>query len=96
MQLTKEMVNKFNLFLYDEKVCFRMEYEDNLVLPDMKIIPVTSKFLDSYVLNITEEFREMMYQWFEYNYNIILNCNNTGDIFWSSNYAVKEIGNVTN
>ena len=56
----------------------------------MEITPVTDKYLDSCVLNVSDDFMKLMYSWFEENYNITLTCNNTASIFWSNDTDCEE------
>lgn len=93
MQLTQSMVTKFNIFLNNEGVCFRMKFtrpQFSNTCTFMEITPVTDKYLDSSILNVSDDFIELMYSWFKENYDINLNCNNTASIFWSNNTDCEE------
>ena len=93
MQLTQSMITKFNIFLNNEGVCFRMKFsrpQFSNTCTFMEIIPVTDKYLDSAILNVSDDFIKLMYSWFEENYNITLTYNNTASIFWSNDTNNEE------
>ncbi|MBQ8218542.1 MAG: hypothetical protein IJZ79_02220 [Bacilli bacterium] len=80
--LTEELVNEFNEELRSLGCMFRYKYYTGLSIPSMEIEPISMTHIDSYIINVTDEFRTWMYDWFRKR-GEELNCNNTGSILWS-------------
>lgn len=52
--------------------------------PKIEVVPVSNIYIDSYIINLTKEYLEILQKFF-LERGIELNCNNTGSTFWSKN-----------
>lgn len=85
MRLTKEMVVDLNNELAVKGCPFRYEFQESVGvgIPSMEITLPNMNYVDSFIINVTREFLEWLELWFKTKYNVELNCNNTGSVFWS-------------
>jgi len=78
MEITEEMVIELNNELAVMGCSFRYKYKDEkieITLPNMN-------YVNSYIINVTDDFHEWLQRWFEAK-GIELSCNNTGSTLWS-------------
>jgi len=80
--LTKELVDEFNEELKIMGCAFRCKFFDDNSIPRMDIVPISMKYIDSYIFNLSEEFRLWMFDWFKQR-GKQLHGNNTGCIYWA-------------
>lgn len=85
MQITKEMLMELNNELTIKGCPFRYElkFSENgstamvITLPNMNCV-------DSYVINVTDDFIDWLHLWFKTKFNIELGHSNNGTLFWSN------------
>lgn len=84
MKITRKMVMELNNELAVKGCPFRykLQFMGNEFTSVMITLP-NMNCVDSFVINVTEEFYEWLDMWFKTKYNIELNYNNTGSAFWS-------------
>ena len=82
MGITREMVDELNRELGNMGCAFRYEFFNDVHNPTIKITLLNTKHIDSFIVNITDEFYEWLSFWFGAK-GIQLSCNNTRDIMWS-------------
>lgn len=84
MKITKEMVIELNNELANRGCSFRFEYggEEFGKNPNINIIPCSMVYIDSYIINPTQEFFDWLELWFKLK-GITLGFNNTRSIVWS-------------
>lgn len=81
MKITEGMVDEFNETLDNMSCSFRIKYVDK-DYPICEIVPANMLFIDSFIINPTEEFYDALENFFNKK-GIELTYNNTGTIFWS-------------
>lgn len=84
MKITKDMVRELNELLAEVGCIFKFEFCDREINPVIEVVPKSSAYLDSYVINLTSEFYEVLKEFFAQK-GITLACNNTGSTWWSAN-----------
>ena len=81
-QITEDMLKQFN-----EQVLsihpIELVMEDGPVAGCVKIQLKPNSFIDSSTINLSECFYDLLNNYFEQLYEIELNFNNSGTIFWS-------------
>lgn len=83
-EITKEMTEELNLLLLNMGCSFNLKYINNgRIGTVIEIQPVNNKFLDSWILNPSDDFFDFIKAFFK-KYDIEITCNNTGHIFWST------------
>ena len=84
MKITEEMVMELNNELANKGCVFRYElaHLQHDVNPTMKAVLVSMNNVDSFIINITDDFFMWLRLWFKVK-GIELAWNNTRDIFWS-------------
>lgn len=82
MKVSEDMVLEFNRQLEKENCSFKLEYSDS-VQPSFSIVVSNNRYVESYIINPTKEFRRTIESFF-LEKGIRLNSNNTGSIFWSN------------
>lgn len=82
MKITIEMANELNEKLAEMDCSFRLKYDD--FVPSLEVVPANMKFIESHILNLTEEFYAFLEEFFDEK-GIKLRYNNTGSHIWSSN-----------
>lgn len=85
MKITENMVNEFNQSLNDMGCIFRLKaqpttFGDNT---SCDIVPASVKFIKSSIINPTDEFFEVLENYFAKQGIEKLTYNNTGTTFWS-------------
>ena len=85
-RITEDMVTVFNQTLENLNCSFKLELEKNCVTgnPSCDIVPSNDKFIQSSIINLTDEFYEILNDFFNKR-GIELSYNNTGSCFWSKN-----------
>ena len=84
MKLTKEMVSELNNELAVMGCSFRFAFCESKMtgLPSMEITLPSKNYVHSYIINVSRAYLEWQDMWFKTRYNVVLNCNNTGSVFW--------------
>ena len=83
-EITKEMTEELNLLLLKMGCCFNFKYISQGPLSAcIEIQLINKKFLNSWILNPSDDFYNFITTFFN-NYDIEIKYNNTGTIFWSS------------
>jgi hypothetical protein len=83
-EITKEMTEELNLLLLKMGCCFNFTYVAQGPLSAcIEIQPINDKFLNSWILNPSNDFYDFIETFFN-SHDIKINSNNTGTIFWSS------------
>lgn len=80
-EITDSMIDNFNFIIAPISI-LRIERSKN----DKDIIQIkltNEKCIDSYIINITNEFERVITSYFS-NYNIKIHFNNTRSCFWNS------------
>ena len=81
-QITEDMLKQFN-----EQVLkihpIELVMEDGPAAGCVKIQLKHNPFIESSIINLSECFYDMLNNYFEQVYDIELNFNNTGTVFWS-------------
>ncbi len=83
MRITNEMVDNFNNLITD--CSFKLKFNDEFSNPTCEIVPKNNKYINSSIINLTNEFYQILENFFITFYNIKLSYNNTKSHFWSSN-----------
>lgn len=81
-QITEDMLKQFNesaLKLHP----LQLVMEDGPAVGCVKIQLKLDPFIDSSIINPSEYFYDLLNNYFEQVYEIELNFNNTGTVFWS-------------
>lgn len=91
MKITLKMVHEFNSILSSDGAVFRIELQDGTSgNPIATIVPANDKYIDSYIINPTDEFYSLLDDFFKEK-EIELTYNNTKSTFWSeSGWGVSE------
>ena len=97
MKITQDMVTVFNQKLKEMECSFKIQLDKAGVgicnNPSCEIVPANSKFIETSIINVTDEFYKFLEDFFKER-GIELTYNNTGSIFWSKNgwgNVVKEM-----
>lgn len=81
-QITEDMLTQFN-----EQVLkihpIELVMEDGPAAGCVKIQLKHNPFIESSIINLSEYFYDLLNNYFEQVYDIALNFNNTGTVFWS-------------
>lgn len=81
-QITEDMLKQFN-----EQVLkihpIELVMQDGPVVGCVKIQLKSNPFIESSIINLSEYFYNLLNNYFEQVYEIELNFNNTGTVFWS-------------
>ena len=81
-QITEDMLKQFNeqvLKMYP----LELVMQDGPVAGCVKIQLKPNSFINSSIINVSECFYDLLNNYFEQVYEIELNFNNSGTIFWS-------------
>lgn len=82
-EITKEMVTKLNEYLKEVNCIFRLERRtDGIGTAFVYIVLANNKYVSSYIINPTEEFYDLLNDYF-LPMGIKLNWNNTRTVFWA-------------
>lgn len=90
MKITKEICDKFNQVLHDNGVGFYYVFQnEDTRAPIMKVVVVDNNlgWVDSSIVNLTDEYFKFLENWFLTNYGITIHYNNTRSIIWSDDYT---------
>ena len=90
MKITKEICNKFNQALRDKGVGFYYVFEnEDTRAPIMKVAVIDNSldWVDSSIVNLTDEYFKFLENWFITNYGITIRYNNTRSIIWSDDFT---------
>lgn len=83
MDITRDMVTVLNMQLQSEGCSFKYELIDTDELPKCKLVPSNSKYINSFIVNITTEFQNVLREFFrQRNIEIVFNID--GSAFWSN------------
>ncbi len=83
MMITEEMVTDFNQTLENLNCSFRLKFQNGVCgNSDCEIVPSNNMFIQSSIINLTDEFYKVLEGFFNKR-GIELSYNNTGSIFWS-------------
>lgn len=83
MKITKDMIVEFNEELAKKNCVFRYEFDDSeLAIPCAKMTLVNLNYVNSFIVNLSNEFFDWLVQWFEAK-GIKIMFNNDRSIFWS-------------
>lgn len=83
MKITEDMVTVFNQTLENLNCSFRLKYESGMCgNGQCKITPSNEMFIQSSIINLTEDFYRVLENFFAKR-DIELSYNNDGSIFWS-------------
>ena len=85
MKITEDMVTVFNQTLENLGCSFKLKYDDKTLgfcNPSCEIVPTSNMFIQSSIINVTDEFYNILDDFFAKR-GIELTYNNTGSIFWS-------------
>ena len=88
-KITNEMVDILNELLGDMFCAFRFELvtkdlKGNILSnPHMHIIPISNRFIESYIFNLTKNFYEWLETTCKTQWGITLNYNNMKNVIWS-------------
>lgn len=83
MKITEDMVIVFNQTLENLNCSFRLKFESGMCRNGQcKIVPSNDMFIQSSIINLTEEFYKVLEEFFSKR-DIELSYNNDGSIFWS-------------
>ena len=86
VKFTQEIVADLNHELSAKGCSFRFQLQKEITdNPSIEIVLPSMNGIDSFILNITDEFFEWLQTWCKINYGIILSCNNTRSTMWSKN-----------
>lgn len=92
MKITEEMVKEFNQALKTMNYSFRLALRNGINgNNNCDIIIANDMFIQSCILNMTDDFYEILESFFS-KYGIELSYNNTGTTFWSKNGFYIEEG----
>lgn len=85
--ITKEMIDELNKALETMSLGIRIKLEERLFIEGhaCDIILANNFFIESYILNLSDEFYEMLEKFFK-KYGITLSYNNNRSTFWSKNF----------
>ncbi len=81
MKISENMMTDFNQTLENLNCCFRLKFIKE-VNPICEIVPANDMFIHSSIINLTDEFYQILNDFFKKR-GIELTYNNTGSIFWS-------------
>lgn len=84
MKITNNMVNEFNKTLETLQCGFKLSLDVSCSNPTCYITPLSDRFIDSFILNLSKDFFEILENFF-INKGITLHYNNTRSCFWSVN-----------
>ena len=85
MKITEDMVIVFNQTLENLGCSFKLQYDDKALgfgNPSCEIVPTSNMFIQSSIINVTDEFYNILDDFFAKR-GIELTYNNTGSILWS-------------
>ena len=83
MKITEDMVIVFNQTLGNLNCSFKLKYESGTCgNGQCKVVPSNDMFIQSSIINLTEEFYKVLEEFFSKR-GIELSYNNDGSIFWS-------------
>lgn len=80
-QITDVMVTELNSELAVMGCSFRFKLIDEGFYTKIQVTMASMNFVGSCIINLTEEFRVWLYQWFKIR-GVHLTTNNTGSIYW--------------
>lgn len=83
MKITNEMVDNFNNLITE--CSFKLKFNDEFSNPTCEIVPKNNKYIDSSIINLNNEFYQILENFFKSFYSIELSYNNTRSSFWSKN-----------
>ena len=75
MKITNEMVDNFNNLITE--CSFKLKFNDEFSNPTCEIVPKNNKYIDSSIINLTNEFYQILENFFKSFYSIELSYNNT-------------------
>ena len=81
-QITEDMLKQFNEQILNIHP-IELVMEDGPVVGCVKIQLKPNLFINSSIINLSECFYDLLNNYFEQVYEIELNFNNSGTIFWS-------------
>lgn len=85
MKITEDMVTVFNQTLENLNCSFRLKFKNGMCgNGQCEVVPSNDMFIQSSIINLTEEFYKALEEFFEKR-GIELSYNNDGSIFWSKN-----------
>ena len=84
MKITNDMVNEFNKTLETLQCGFKLSLDVSCNNPTCYITPLSDRFIDSFILNLSKDFFEILENFF-IKKGITLHYNNTRSCFWSVN-----------
>lgn len=83
MKITENMVTVFNQTLKNLNCSFKLKFESGMCgNGQCKVVPSNDMFIQSSIINLTEEFYKVLEDFFSKR-DIELSYNNDGSIFWS-------------
>lgn len=83
MKITEDMVTVFNQILESLNCSFKLKFETGVAKNNQcRIVPLNDIFFHSFTINLTDEFYELLEDFFMKR-NIELSYNNDKSIFWS-------------
>lgn len=82
--ITTDMLNELNHYLSMSGCCFKYT-SINGPCNDLtvEIVPISRQYIKSFILNITQDFRQCLIEFFN-NKGVKIEFNNDGSIFWAS------------
>ncbi len=83
MKITSNMVDEFNKTLENLQCGFKLSLDESYKNPTCYIVPLSDRFIDSFILNLTKDFFEILDEYFNKK-GIVLRYNNTRSCFWST------------
>lgn len=86
MEITKEMVEEFNEWLRISRCIFRLKFTHikPFDTPACEVVVANNTFIHSSIINLTDEFYDIMEEFFKDKGVSLINYNNTRTIFWNS------------
>lgn len=81
-EITEDMVSELNEQFKDTIIEFKLGHSITTVV-DIKMKPQYTNIFDSYILNLTEETKRNLRDFFR-KYNINIMFNNTASCFWAT------------
>ena len=86
-RFTPELIEEFNHILLEQDCSFKLAFvplPEGDSNPSITIVPTNMKYINSYILHLTEEFYSYMEVFFKKRGISSISYNNDGSIFWSS------------
>lgn len=94
-QFTQDKVDVINTWLESEGASFRYVLCEEGFNSHIKIVPISNKFIDSYIFNLTHSYYDFLEKFCKEKFGITLSYNNTRNIIWSEE-GWDDITNTTN